>query len=220
MCFSATASFASCVPIAGIGVATLVRARGWREWLLASLPLMFALHQFNEGFVWLALYADPPIGELASWTFAYMLFAQVLLPVFMPLSIWLIEPDRHRRIWLLPFLVVGGGLAIHQLWALATVPTAVYVRDASIVYDNPATNGVLLGVLYVLATCGALLCSGYRMVVLLGFVNVAGLLLVLAFKQYAFISLWCAYAGVVSIMIYAHFHRRRRADRLGGPLRH
>jgi len=79
------------------------------------------------------------------------------------------------------------------------------VRGASVVYDNPATNGLMLGVLYVLVTCGALLCSSYRMIVLLGIVNVAGLLAVFAFKQYAFISLWCAYAAVVSVLIYAHF---------------
>jgi hypothetical protein len=91
------------------------------------------------------------------------------------------------------------------------VQTDVFIRNDSVVYDNPASNNVVVGVLYVLATCGALFASGYRTIILLGVVNLLGLLLVLAFKQYAFTSLWCAYAALVSVLVYAHFHRRRVA---------
>lgn len=211
MCFSASASFASSVPIAAVGVATVLQVQRPREWLFASLPLLFAWHQFDEGFVWLALEGASPVGGLDAWGFAYMLFSHVLLPLIMPLSIWLIEPDRRRGHRLLPFLVLGAGLAAYQLWAICAVQTDVFIRNDSVVYDNPASNNVVVGVLYVLATCGALFASGYRTIILLGVVNLLGLLLVLAFKQYAFTSLWCAYAALVSVLVYAHFHRRRVA---------
>lgn len=220
MCFSATASFASSVPIAAVGVATLARTRAPKEWLFASLPLLFAWHQFNEGFVWLSLRGSPPIGSLDGWGLAYMLYAQGILPLLMPLSIWLIEPDRWRGRWLLPFLGIGAALALYQLWAVLSVHTDIFVRQHSVVYDNPATNVGLVGTLYVVATCGALFGSGYRYIVVLGIVNLAGLLIVIAFKQYAFTSLWCAYAALVSVLIYGHFHRRRRAERQGIELRH
>lgn len=62
MCFSATASFTSSAVIGVIGVATLARASHPREWLFASIPLLFAIHQFAEGAVWLALSGNGLLG--------------------------------------------------------------------------------------------------------------------------------------------------------------
>lgn len=214
MCFSATASFASSAVVAVVGVATLARTHHRREWLFASLPLLFAWHQFNEGMVWLALTGDLPIGGLQGWGFAYLLYAQGLLPLLIPLGVWLIEPNRRRGRWILPFLLLGTGLTVYQLWALLDFDTEIYLQGHSVVYDNPATGHTLVAVFYVMATCGALFFSGYPYIVGLGAVNLAGLLAVLYFKQYAFTSVWCAYAAVVSVLIYGHFHRRH-AVRLG-----
>jgi hypothetical protein len=41
--------------------------------------------------------------------------------------------------------------------------------------------------------------------VIFGIANMAILLVVMAFKRYAFTSLWCAYAAVASIIILAYF---------------
>ncbi len=55
MCFSATANFVGSAALAAVGVLTLTRVRHRRELLFASLPTLFAVHQFIEGFVWLGL---------------------------------------------------------------------------------------------------------------------------------------------------------------------
>ncbi len=55
MCFSATANFVGSGVLAGVGVVTLTRVKHRREILFASLPTLFAIHQFTEGFVWLGL---------------------------------------------------------------------------------------------------------------------------------------------------------------------
>jgi hypothetical protein len=68
----------------------------------------------------------------------------------------LIEPGRHRRLMVLPFLVLGAGLTVYQLWALLNFNTAIYVHDYSVVYENAATNIMTIAVLYVIATCGSL----------------------------------------------------------------
>lgn len=39
-------------------------------------------------------------------------------------------------------------------------------------------------------------------------------------KHDAFTSVWCAYAAVISILIYGHFHRRRAANIHGEILEH
>ena len=220
MCFSATASFTSSAAIAVVGIATLARSEHRKEWLFASVPLLFALHQFAEGAVWLALDGNTSWGGLQSWGFAYMLYAQGLLPLLIPLSIWLIEPGRRRRLMILPFLALGVALTAYQLWALLTFPTAIYVEGHSVVYRNPATSHLLIATLYVIATCGSLFFSGYRYIMALGAVDLIGVLIVLWVKQYAFTSVWCAYAAVVSVLIYFHFSRRRQAERRGQVLQH
>lgn len=63
MCFSATASFTSSAIIGVIGVLTLAKSNQPKEWLFASIPLLFALHQFAEGAVWLALTGDGWLGR-------------------------------------------------------------------------------------------------------------------------------------------------------------
>ena len=55
MCFSATANFVGSTALGAVGVVTLTKVKHRRELLFASLPLLFAIHQFIEGFVWLGL---------------------------------------------------------------------------------------------------------------------------------------------------------------------
>ena len=220
MCFSATASFTSSAIIGVIGIATLARTTHRREWLFASIPLLFAVHQFAEGAVWLGLAGDGSLGAVKAWGFVYMLYAQGLLTLLIPLSVWLIEPDQRRRRLVLPFLALGAALTLYMLWALVNYPTAIYVEDHSVVYSNSASSHLWIAVLYVVATCGALFFSGYRYIMMLGAVNLVGVLLTIWLKQYAFTSVWCAYAAVVSVFIYFHFSRRRRAERRGQVLEH
>jgi hypothetical protein len=55
MCFWATANFVGSAALGAVGIFTLTRVKHRREQLFASLPLLFAIHQFIEGFVWLGL---------------------------------------------------------------------------------------------------------------------------------------------------------------------
>lgn len=160
------------------------------------------------------------LGGVKPWGFVYMLYAQGLLTLLIPLSVWLIEPERKRRLMVLPFLVLGAALTAYMLWALVRYPTAIYVEGHSMVYRNLASSHLWIAALYLIATCGSLFFSGYRYIVLLGAVNLAGVLLTIWVKQYAFTSVWCAYAAVVSMLVYLHFSRRRRAENRGRVLEH
>ena len=48
MCFSATANFVGSGALGAAGTVTLSRVKHRRELLFASLPLLFAIHQFIE----------------------------------------------------------------------------------------------------------------------------------------------------------------------------
>src|SRR6202041_2768106 len=186
MCFSAAANFAGSTVLAGIGIATLSRVKHRRELLFATLPTLFAVHQFIEGFVWLGLdgILSPKVAH--NMGAAYMLYAQGLLPFLLPLSVLLFEADVKSRRRMLPFLVLGGATALYILWALTAYPLQVYVRGDSIVYINQATNNTAVAVLYVIATCGSLFVSKVRPMVIFGGANLAILLAVMAYKRYAF----------------------------------
>ena len=205
MCFSAVANFTGSGVLATIGVLTLTRVKHRRELLFASLPTLFAVHQFTEGFVWLGLDGVLSPAVTHAMAAAFMLYAQGLLPFLLPLSVLLFEPDARSRRRMLPFLVVGCLTALYILWALIAYPTQTFIRANSIVYINSATNNSAVAVLYVIATCGSLLFSKVKDMVIFGLANVAILLVVMAVKRYAFTSLWCAYAAVASVIILAYF---------------
>jgi len=211
MCFSASADFTAAAVIGSVGVATLREVKHPRELLFASLPCLFALHQFTEGFVWLGFDGNlsPSVTHAAGA--AYVLFAQGLLPLLMPLSVLLLEPTRHKQRELLGFAILGGALTLYLLWGLIAYPVNISVQQNSIVYTNLITTTTTVAVLYVFATCGSLFFSGFRDLIILAWANLIGLLVVMEIRRYAFTSIWCAYAAVVSVIIYAFFRRSRIA---------
>jgi len=207
VCFSATANFVGSGVLGAVGVVTLTKVKHRRELLFATLPTLFAIHQFIEGFVWLGLDGILSPAVAHDMGAAFMLYAQGLLPFLLPLSVLLFEPTGKNRRRMLPFLVVGGGTTLYILWALTAFPLQLYVRGNSIVYINQATNNTAVALLYVIATCGSLFFSKIRMMVIFGAANLAILLAVMMFKRYAFTSLWCAYAAIVSVIILGYFWR-------------
>jgi hypothetical protein len=205
MCFSATANFVGSAVLGTIGVVTLTKVKHRRELLFASLPTLFAIHQFIEGFVWLGLDGILSPRVTHDMGAAFVLYAQGLLPFLLPLSVLLFEPDRKSRRRMLPFAIIGCLTTLYMLWGLTAYPLQIFVRGNSIVYINPATNNTTLAIFYVIATCGSLFFSQVRAMVLFGAANLVILLAVMAVKRYAFTSLWCAYAALASIIILAYF---------------
>ena len=135
--FSAVANFTGSGVLGTIGVVTLTKVKHRRELLFASLPTLFAVHQFIEGFVWLGLDGILSPAVTHDMGAAFMLYAQGLLPFLLPLSVLLFEPNVRSRRRMLPFLIVGTLTALFILWALTAYPLQVFVRGNSIVYITP-----------------------------------------------------------------------------------
>jgi hypothetical protein len=209
VCFSAAANFVGSAVLGTVGVLTFTKVKHRRELLFASLPTLFAVHQFIEGFVWLGLDGVLSPAVTHNMGAAFMLYAQGLLPFLMPLSVLLFEANIKSRRRMLPFAVVGGLTTLYILWGLTAYPTQISVRGNSIVYINQATNITAVAVFYVIATCGSLLFSKVKDMVIFGVANLTILLVVMAVKRYAFTSLWCAYAAVASVIILAYFWKSK-----------
>ncbi len=207
MCFSATSSFIASGVIGAIGIATLRHVREPRALLFASVPMLFAVHQFTEGWVWLGL--DGRIGKVGfdHVSFLFMLYAQGILPLLMPAAVVLMEPPGWRRTVILGLTGIGALVCVWDVAGLIFLPSRCFVEQNSIAYRNPATGSLWLSYLYILATCGALLLSTHRVVRWYGVLNVVALSIAEVVKEYAFASVWCFYAALMSVMIYWRFKR-------------
>ena len=194
-----------------VGVLTLHKVSNPRECLFASLPLLFGLHQFDQGIVWLGLYGVGSPATLHAAATVFVFYAQAALPLLVPLAIWLIEPPGFKRGLLAVLAVAGGLLAAYVAWGLATVPTRVYVHQGSLVYENPFTHHLWIAGVYIMTTCGSLILSRSVSIQIFGWLNLVGLSVVFVLAQYSFTALWCLYAALVSGVLYLHFVERRIA---------
>jgi len=209
MCFSATASFAASGVLATIGVATLRHVREPRALLFASVPLLFAAHQFSEGIVWLALHGELGRVALDHAVLLFTVYALGILPLLMRAAVALMEPPGRRRTVIVGLTIVGALVCLWDIAGLVLFPTHAFIEHFSIAYLNAMTSNIVVSVFYIVATCGALLLSSHRVVRTYGVVNVVGLTIVHLVKGYAFASVWCFYAAILSVMLYWQFHGRK-----------
>src|SRR5687768_16565317 len=97
MCFSAEASFAAGAILLGIGVVSLNKAVSGPQRVLAGIPLLFSIQQFDEGILWLTFSNPAYMHWWQPAILTFLFYAQVVWPVFVPLSMTLIEKDPFRK---------------------------------------------------------------------------------------------------------------------------
>ena len=140
MCFSANANFVASAAIAVVCVATLRHVRQSRAVLFAAVPLLFALHQFTEGFVWLG--GDDIVRPDAKGhvVFLFILYAQGILPLLMPLAVLLMEPPGWRRNVVAALTAAGAALCGYVFYGLIAEESHVRVLAHSLNYENAMTS--------------------------------------------------------------------------------
>jgi hypothetical protein len=213
MCFSATASFVAGVSLSTVGVATMRKTDRRSEIPFASIPLLFGVQQLIEGMLWLSFQYDLPILKVTT-TYLFTLFSHVLWPVFVPLSISLLEQVlwRKRVIWL--FLIMGIAVSLYNLSVIVTYPVISEV-NCNIVYALPQFHSLQVIMLYLAATCAGCFFSSHRLIKVFGFLAVVLFLVAYWFYTVAFLSVWCFFAAILSVVIYLHCKiERERASGL------
>ena len=212
MCFSPVADFSAGAVITGVGVATLRRVSSPRELIVGALPLLFGLHQLVEAFVWLSLDGTVSVGlgNVAKET--YIIFAHAVLPIIVPFGFMLIEPDRRRARWMWPLTGIGLLMGLYLLWQVTFYPVGAFEEAHCIDYTTHTPNTVLIGGLYVLATCGPALISSRRYLRWFGLISVVGVIATAVVRVDELTSLWCVYVALVSVLILEHFRRQQATD--------
>ncbi len=194
-----------------VGILTLRKVSAAKEVAFALLPLFFAFHQFAQGFVWLGMNHLINIDALRMAESIFIFYAQGFLQFLIPLSIWLLEPKGIRKNIVGILMIIGGLLAGYTLWGLTLYPTSVIVYNHVLVYVNPTTHHFWIAFIYVFTTCGSLILSSSISIQLYGLLNLIGIIVVRIFKPYAFTSVWCIYAAILSVVLYFYFLERRIA---------
>lgn len=216
MCFSAEADFVSGAVIGAIGVATLAKVDTPREIPLAVLPLAFALHQIAEGFVWRDLDSGASHASGVA-VYLYVAFAWVVLPIFVPFAIMILEPPGRRRRRIGALVVLGAIVGSYLAAAVVRGDVSAHAVEHTIQYGGAGRFATAATVLYVVATCGAPLLSRFRAIVWFGVANVVAVAAFAAIQAEGLTSLWCAWAAVVSVLIYVQFVWWRRGDEPTDP---
>jgi len=219
MCFSPEADFTAGAVVAGVGVETLRRVRARRELIVGALPLLFGIHQFTEGFVWLGLRGQVSSGLGAAAKEAYIVYAHAVLPAIVPLGFTLLEPDRRRSRLMWPLVCLGLLLGAYMLWQVTAYPVGAQPEARCIDYTTHTPNDILIGVLYVAVTCGPALMSGRPYLRWFGLISLAGVIAVALVRADELTSLWCLYVAMVSVLILEHFRRQRSSKAQPDPIR-
>lgn len=209
MCFSASADLVVGAVLLPVAILSLREVKNWRELPFASLPAVFALHQFLEAAIWAGVDGDVSGGATQLVVRAYLFIALPLLPTLVPLAVLLLEP-RGVRLRVAPFVALGAVVSAYLTVVVLFNPVGVIEHPHALEYQTSVQHPYAWAVAYVVAVIGPALMSGYRSIVAFGALNLVGLVVVALFYVDAFASLWCIYAAAVSSLVLLHMVRRRR----------
>lgn len=207
MCFSATASFTAGVGLTVLGIASVQSTKKKSDLLFAAIPLLFGIQQLTEGVIWLS-FGNAVL--LSVMTVIFLLFSHVIWPTLLPLSVLLMETKRWRRVAIGICTGIGGVVSAYFLYYLLTEHVTATVVNQCIAYESPHFFKTFVLSPYTAATCASCLFSSHRMVKIFGMVAFLSAIVAFNFFQQSFVSVWCFFAAILSVIIYAHVRIQKR----------
>ncbi|MFJ1703753.1 DUF6629 family protein [Kitasatospora sp. NPDC088346] len=199
MCWSAEADAVTGGVVAALGVVCLARVRRVQQLPLAAMPLVLGVHQLVEAAVWLRAAGRIDPATAGSARLAWAVIALPLLPVLVPFGVWCAA--RPRTAWQAALLGLGVAVAVALAVPVARGPVTAQVHGHALGYRIGVPGAAVLVAGYLLATVGALLASGDRVLRLLGVLVGAGAVVCAAVWRLTFVSTWCALAAVCAVLL-------------------
>ncbi len=218
MCFSAEASFIASAALTTCGVVAIRKAESTPQKVFATIPLLFGIQQFNEGLVWLSL----SNSNYEMWanisTHSFLFFAWIIWPIYVPLSIRLMEKKKKRKIVFDVFLLMGLTVSCMLSYKLFFngVQAQIdgyhirYIMEYKFDYPN------LVGVLYFVSIVLSPMVSSIKKMWVVGTLIFLTFLITTLFYQEYLISVWCFFAAITSFtvlwMVYQMKQKTSRAE--------
>lgn len=212
MCFSAGASFTASSLLTIGGIYILSQVRNKKEVLFAAIPLIFALQQAFEGLLWVSFANNWSPAITAIGTYGFLFFAIPFWPLWVPLSTFVMEDHQIIRKILFFFLLLGIVMFAFSLVSIILTGAASQVLSCHIKYtiESPYISNDIVLALYAAATIVPLFISSAPFMRLFGVVVLASLFAAAYFYSNFFISTWCFFSAVLSILIFivVHYHAK------------
>jgi len=204
MCFSAGASFAASAIIGTIGIVTIKKAKTTNEIPFASIPLLFAAQQAVEWTIWIGLSG----ANNESWkhfpVYIFLIFAQLVWPVWIPFSVLRLENDRTRRTIIKAILGMGVCSSLYLLYCMLVYDVKAEIHSKHILYtlSFPSAFAWIKSIFYFVPTVVTLFISSIKRVQLLGLAVLAAFIFSKIYFTDHLISVWCFFAGILSIIVF------------------
>ncbi len=203
MCFSATASFVSASVLTAAGAISLSYAKKKNQKLFAAIPMIFGIQQLLEGLLWLVL-PDPSNKEAISiLTLLFLFFAQVVWPLWVPLSVWVYEEDQKRKNTLFIFLITGIIVSGYLAYCLLNYHSTAVMQENHLQYQLSFINKIIpiSGWLYFITTViPPFISTCHRMRILGTIIFLSYVVSKIYFNDYL-ISVWCFFAAILSVLV-------------------
>lgn len=203
MCFSPSVSFGAGIVLAATGVAATATARTPAQKLLAAIPLLFAVQQGVEGVVWMSL-LNPAWAHLKMPAiYVFLIFAQIVWPLFMPVCAWKFEHRPGRRKAIAATFLAGCALSVYIISSLLQHAPAATALAHHIHYELyfALAHKWYYGLVYFVPAVLSLLLSSQRSLRWLGGLLLASYVCARLLFHWYVISVWCFFAAALSLLI-------------------
>lgn len=220
MCFSASVSYGAAVVLTTTGLYAARQAQRLapRYWLMALAPFFFGIQQGFEGRVWQLVEAGQA-GAALPYALGFHFFSHFLWLWWFPLCSYLLEPGRLRRRLFLGITLFGalaGGVVYFTLlfnpgWLTVEVEGHHIVYDVSVPFRGPFSIGIPPSALYGLIILVPLLGSSLRHLRIFGGLVALSIVVASLAYGYAFVSVWCFFAALLSLYLVYMLSRAAEA---------
>ena len=204
--------------LAGIYCTTKAIKKNHRYVPLSIIPGAFGVQQLCEGLVWLGIYENKPNLSLAG-AFGFLFFALFFWLWWIPLSIALIEKRKALKrafaVMAMLGLIFGLMLYLPVIDSVKGQLTMTIARHSiqynfnylPLISTLPAEAWQIFYATIVLVP---LIASTSKELKAFGVCTTVSGIISYTVSNYAFISIWCISAAVMSVMLCVFFHRLKK----------
>lgn len=219
MCFSATASFTAAGVLATVGCLSIKAASSPQLRLMALIPLFFAVQQLFEGITWITL-----TPELINSIFhiigiyGFLFFAGIFWPIWIPFTLFQLERNSFRKSLFKVNLAIGAFVAACIGLIMLVIGQEAEILAQHISYpllsnsfnhylvSDTGTGYFFLMGLYVWVVVGSCFISTVPYLWHFGLLTGLAFVITQMFYAYAFESIWCYFAAIISGLIFFIIH--------------
>ncbi len=202
MCFSAETSFTAGVILVGAGLVLIKKFVGHKEIFLALIPLFFGIQQLSEGVLWESLeHGQYPSGYGLTAQYIFIFFAYMFWPVFIPFAFGVVEGKLWRKTLMISLMLIGLLFFLNiGFYFLTTDNIRAKILEHSISYSYITTWPYRI--LYAVITLAPFYLTSIKKVWILGIANTIGYIIADVSYNYAFASVWCFLAAIITIGLF------------------